>query len=379
MSDDISFNFDTLEDCLDNEHPKSWILENAIARGETSSWYGRPGSLKSALWVDIGVHVASGRDWRGYKFPHCGDLAADARGVIYFALERADLTKRRLIAHVFRDGLPSNLPFAVISEPLDLLDPSCVDRVINAVEEFERRTGSTIALIVIDTYSKAIARGDEDKAQTQNIAAANIQRIHDRLYGSIHIATIGHTGKNPAAGERGSNAKLGHVDMSVQISGDKVRTATVVKANDQSEGPLASFELEEVTIRRESYTLTNRHGEETVHHPEPWTVGILAAATPVREARTDASRPPSGKHAQVLDALVRAITERGKDGAVHADYWKEELARAGLLNLNAKNPRSAFKKLRDAVTQHLIDVGDGIVRIKNEIAPYASPVPTSPS
>jgi hypothetical protein len=72
--------------------PKPWLIKNVIARGETSSWIAPPGKGKSALLTDIGVHLASGTDWRGYR-------TKDRAGVIYFALERADLVKRRLIAH----------------------------------------------------------------------------------------------------------------------------------------------------------------------------------------------------------------------------------------------------------------------------------------
>lgn len=367
--------FQTFEDCM-TEQPKDWLIEGVFALNEDSTLFGPPGSLKSALATDIAVHVASGRDWRGYKFNRYDDpedaRIDESRGVVYFALERASLTRRRLAAYATRDGLPPDLPIAIIADTIDLLDPACVKTVAEAINRFEDEARCIVGLVIFDTFAKAIAAGggDEDKAQTQNVAAAHLKKIRKVSDGRFHIATIGHTGKNTSAGERGSNAKLGHVDMAVQISGDKVRTATVVKGNDQPEGVLAAFEMEEVTVLGKYSDGSDR---------EPYTVAILAAATPASQARTAASDVPTGKHAQVLDALRRAIAARGKDGAVHPDFWKEELAKVGLLNREAKNPRSAFKKLRDAVTQHLIDEAGGIVRIKNEIAPYASPVPTSPS
>ena len=71
---------------------------------------------------------------------------------------------------------------------------------------------------------------------------ANFRRVLDRAP-SLHIASIGHTGKDESRGERGSNAKRADMDVVVQVSGDSVKTATVEKANDQPEGPL-SFRLE---------------------------------------------------------------------------------------------------------------------------------------
>ena len=87
--------------------------------------------------------------------------------------------------------------------------------------------------------------------------------IHERLKHSVHIATIGHSGKDEGRGERGSSAKLGHVDLAVQISGDTVRTATIVKGNDQAEGVLTSFAVEEITVGSDE-------------DGEPLVIGILS-------------------------------------------------------------------------------------------------------
>ena len=61
----------------------------------------------------------------------------------------------------------------------------------------------------------------------------------------VHVALIGHTGKDESRGARGSNAHLGDVDMMVQIAvADDVRTATITKINDGAEGVLTRFKLE---------------------------------------------------------------------------------------------------------------------------------------
>jgi RecA-family ATPase len=75
-----------------NEPSKPWLIKHVIACDEDSLWFGAPGSLKSSLLTDIAVHLAAGGVWRGYK------VKASA-GVVYFAFERAGLTKRRLAAH----------------------------------------------------------------------------------------------------------------------------------------------------------------------------------------------------------------------------------------------------------------------------------------
>jgi hypothetical protein len=377
-----ALNFKTFADFA-SEEPKNWLIEGVIALGEDSTWFGKDGGGKSTLIDDIAIHAASGRDWRGHKFIRQETVdpadvnVEECRGVIIFATERAALHRRRLDAYKKRDNLPDNVPIAVTDEVINLCDPTCVEIVSDTIYEFERRNNCVVGLVVIDSWSKALGGCDENLAATQNYACSSLKKIRDRYSSSaFHFLTVGHPGKDGSKGERGNSAKRAHMDMAVHIN-DGV--AEIVKANDVVLGDLARFEPQEFTVTRPP--------EEIGRYIIPersFTVSLLAPYNPDQEAttaRTAASRPPTGKQAQVLDALRRAIAARGQDGAVHADYWKDELSAGGLLNRKAKNPRSAFKKLRDSVAQHLIDEPGGMVRIKNEIPipPYASPVPTSPS
>jgi hypothetical protein len=221
-------------DCIDIK-PKNWIIKGVIARGERSSWYGPPKAIKSGLLLDIAVHAAADlTEWRGYR-------VKGRVGVVCFALERADLQRRRLTAYAMRDGC-SDLPIAIASDLIDLLAPSCVDIIVMTVRAAEERFGIAVGFIIIDTIAKGIAAGggDEDKAKDQNRVAANLKLIQEQLPG-VHIAGIGHTGKDESRGERGSNARLADVDAAVQLTGtDNIRTATVVGANDQPSGALPS-------------------------------------------------------------------------------------------------------------------------------------------
>jgi AAA domain len=347
MSTD-ALHFEMFDDAAEDVE-KQWLLKGLIALGEDSSWFGPPGSMKSALLLDMAFHITMRRPWRGHEYVYYDEVEAhhEPRAIIYFALERDGLVRARMGAYRARDKPGVPLPVAIVTSSIDLLDPACVDQIANVIYEIERKTRIPVGLLIFDTFSKAIANGDEDKAQTQNLAAANLKRIHEEF--NVHIATIGHTGKNANAGERGSNAREGHVDLQVQISGnDNVRTAAVVKANDQAKRTIASFRMEEVTVVRPDR--------------EPYTTHIVAAEQPTSAARTAVSKPLTGKAAQALEALRRAIAN-GRDGAVHADYWKEELTKDGLIKADDKNSRTTFKRIRDALSQQIIEA-DGFVRIK---------------
>jgi hypothetical protein len=302
---------------------------------------------QSALLTDISAHLANGKDWRGYRTKgHCG--------VVYFAIERVDLVKRRFVAHRRRDNLPK-LPIAVAGQVIDLMDQNCANIIIAAIGDAEQHYGCGVGVAVIDTYPKGIAAGggDESHARDQNITLANLRRVLDKL--PIHIATIGHTGKDESRGERGSNARLADVDVQVQIGGDTLRTATVKKANDQPEGPLTSFRL------------------------EPFEFGVDEDGDPFRtfividevlDSSGTAQQHLSNKQKLALDALVEVTLSFGQNApreyqlpegvkVVSAEQWRTELFRQNILDKDAGNPRARYSELRNSLrTKFLIGVRD---------------------
>jgi hypothetical protein len=215
--------------------PKQWLIKNVAAKGETAGWVGPPGSGKSAVVLDWFMHNATGRDWRGHK---CKQQSA----FVYFAFERALLTRRRILAYAKQWGL-TDVPVAVVGQVLNLLDPRSVPVVWDTIKAVEDEWGKPVGAIALDTFPKGIAAGggEENSAKDVNIVAANLRRLHEKV--SVHIAAIGHTGKDESRGSRGSNANQGDWDVEYRISkrADGVKKVWIEKANDQEEGPVTAF------------------------------------------------------------------------------------------------------------------------------------------
>jgi hypothetical protein len=321
---------------------KRWLLKGVIAKGETSNWVGPPGAGKSALMTEVSVHCAGPRDWRGHK-------AKERGGVLILALERADLYRRRLYAYRLRDGLPADLPISVSNTIVGLLDPSCVDQIVEAVREAEADFGIAVGLIVIDTFSKGIAvdGGDEDKARDQNRAAANLRNVHTRL--DVHIGLVGHTGKNPDRGARGSNAQDGDADVMVMISGDTIRTAEVTKGNDQPERVLAQFRLESFELGRDE-------------DGDPITTAIVSTEVFQGGAAVKAQKndiPTTAKNGlRVLFDLIAdgETTPRPNDphvpegvSCVSLDKWKERLIKKAKISETSNTNRTQFRRIHDTL------------------------------
>jgi hypothetical protein len=280
-------------DDLTSDPTKPWITKGVIAEGEISSWFGPPGSGKSGLATDLGFHIAADREWRGYRSKSAG-------GVIFFALERGNLIKRRLVAYRERTSL-TKLPITVVPGVIDIISPACVGYFLDTIKRCEDHWQAAARLIVIDTWAKAIAAGggNENEASDQSRALANLRRVIDALP-RLHIQTIGHTGKDENKGERGSNAKEGDADLAVQISGEKAgpKDAEVTKANDQQLGPLTRFEM-----------VPHLFGLDDDGDPnEAWIV----SPTEPMESRGDSRQELSGAQEIALRALVEVTLTHGQ-------------------------------------------------------------------
>ncbi|MCK1589126.1 AAA family ATPase [Bradyrhizobium sp. 169] len=320
--------------------PKFWIMKFVLAHGETSNWFGPPGVGKSVLMTDLAFHVAWGCDWRGYR-------SKERCGVVYIALERGALVKRRLSAYMRKYGAP-DLPIAVASNVVDLKNKGCVKLIVDTIREAETRFDCKVGLIVIDTISKGIAAGggDEDKSKDVNVVLANLRRVEELT--TVHIACVGHTGKDEERGHRGSNANLGDVDLMVQISGGEgaVKTATVIKINDGMEGPLTHYKIESALLG------TDEDGDAI-------TTAIISddAAEAAQEAKV--KKGLSGTQRRAMELLTRCINDNGRPPPASQEFprnvrvvaleeWHTACERGGLSSAEKKEDRDrAFRRAKD--------------------------------
>jgi hypothetical protein len=335
---------------------KNWLMKGVIAKHETSMWIAPPGKLKSALMTDLAIHLASGMDWRGYQ-------SKETCGVVYFALERADLVKRRLAAHQRRDDL-DGLPIAVAAGIINLMDPKCVGITVATIREAETKFRCSVGFIVFDTYAKGIAAGggDENQAKDQGVAITNLRRVQEQT--GVHIAIISHTGKDQKKGARGSNAQDGDVDVMVQIAGDGIKVATVTKANDQAEGVLTKFKSEIVVLGIDE---DGADIDTAIISIDP--CGSEDAKSNERAKLTQTER-------RAVDMLVNAINDVGKDPpssgefpwkvkVVPLDTWRTYCKRGGLSENQTDDAfRTAFKRVTISLAnKHRIGNLDGWVWI----------------
>jgi len=283
----------TYWDELDHEPAKEWLVDGVYGCGEMSSTFGAPGSGKSVLVGDKGVHIATGKDWFGRK--------VKKGAVLYVAAERAALVRRRLLAWKQANGV-TDAALAVIAGTIDLRTSDLdVKQIITAAKAVSKKYGMPVELIPIDTTNRALAGGEENTSKDMGALVANATRIQEEI--GAHIDLVHHI---PADGElrlRGHGSFLGALDTTLGVEESaSERSATIIKNNDGEEGTRFAFTLA-------SHSLVDQNGEPIGTAPLVVPLeGRFVSATKAGKAAK-----PMAKSAQTaLRALREAIAEMGE-------------------------------------------------------------------
>jgi|APGre2960657404_1045060.scaffolds.fasta_scaffold00152_20 hypothetical protein len=244
------------------------FVEGLLIRAAMSVFYGPSNCGKTFFACDLALHVATGKPWNGREVAQ--------GGVIYCALEGSHGIRNRVAAwakHYGVEGAP--IPFAIIPVALDLLNPEAdTSRLIAAIQEAAAKMGWNVALVVMDTLSRAMAGGNENAPEDMGSLVMNSDRIRQAT--GAHVAWIHHSGKDQAQGARGHSLLRAATDTEIEISrpdANSPSTARVTKQRELEIDGAWTFSLERIDLG-------------TNHRGKPVTSCIVTPAeTMAQEAR----------------------------------------------------------------------------------------------
>ncbi len=217
------------------------FVEDLLTDGAASVIYGASNSGKTFFAIDLGAHVATGRNWQ--------EKEVEQGAVIYIALEGEQGAKNRIKAMQRRGILPEDAPFFLCFSPVNLLDPTHPETIKRTIESASDTAGLPVRLIIIDTLARAMAGGDENSGKDMGEAVKTIDAV--RKSTGAHVCIIHHCGKNLAKGARGHSSLRAAIDTEIEVihpQDDKYRTATVVKQRDLAIMTPLVFSLEPVEV-----------------------------------------------------------------------------------------------------------------------------------
>ena len=206
---------EALEGLFDAEHQS--LVQGFMRCGELVVIYGRPGSGKTFVASDLGYHIALGKDWN--------ERPVKAMAVVYIATESPLGIRYRLKALFDRYG-PTD-KFFLVSTTVNMFDPR-VD--LQPLMKEITALGVPIGMIVIDTLARSMVGGNENSTQDMSRLIANGDILRDK-YGAA-VVWVHHTGKNEAAGARGSSALVAATDTEIEISDYTFRSTKMRDRDD---------------------------------------------------------------------------------------------------------------------------------------------------
>ena len=214
-----------------------WLIKDIMPAESFMALYGRPGSYKSFVALYLSCCIAMGSEAFGKD--------AVQGSVVYIAGEGGAGLKRRWDALRIHHEIEDDAPVYFIKAQLNLRSTlEDAEAVIAAIREL----GVVPSLIVVDTFARAFAGGEENSAKDVGEAVSVLGYLQEQMRCGVLI--VHHAGKDESRGMRGSSALLGAVDLeleckkiSSETSSERVGQLTITKQKDGEDGVLLGYKM----------------------------------------------------------------------------------------------------------------------------------------
>lgn len=160
------------------------LIANMLDRGTQALIYGRWGSGKSFIALDLALCVATGKVWQGRR--------VEQQRVLYVAAEGAFGYRGRLDAWETGFGMAvADEQFTMLPEPVNLTRPTEVGELRAYVQSHG------FGLVVIDTLSRCMVGADENSAKDCGQVVDALHKIRQQTPGGRGVVlSVHHAGKD---------------------------------------------------------------------------------------------------------------------------------------------------------------------------------------
>lgn len=307
--------------------PADWLVKGIVPRAGLGVIYGASGSGKTFLTLDLVGALVRGAAWRGATVRRCR--------VLYVVAEGASGFRNRMAAYCAFHGVdPDDIEIGVLPDAPNIREKADIKDLLAAIKVFGR-----VDVIVIDTYARAMAGGNENDAKDVGEAIAHCDVLH-RVTGAL-VLLVHHSGKDATKGARGSGALRAAADLEIEVVQTReYRAATITKQKDGEDGQEYRFKLQEVEIGRDD-------------DDEPITSCVVAHMEGVAPKSVQGRRmtPMQETVISTLDSLIDL-----SDGPI----YPEELKRAAVGQIPRDPTKKKDNRHRDVgnAIGTLIEAGD---------------------
>ncbi len=215
-----------------------YLIKPFVERETLNVSFGESGAYKTFVELDLGLCVAFGVDYHGYKV-HQGP-------VVYICGEGKGGISRRIEAWLIKHGLTgTDAPFYLSTVPAELLSEGNAEGIAEVISE----TCADPVLIIIDTLSTNIGEGDESSNPDVAMLIKNVNRhFRDRFSASVRI--VHHVGHGTNDRERGAYAIRANADSRILIKREADHSCSMhcKKMKDGPEFQTVAFNAHQVIL-----------------------------------------------------------------------------------------------------------------------------------
>ncbi len=217
---------------LEREPDLEWLVDGVFPAGGFGVLFGKYGTAKSFLSLDLAHSIALGEPWHGH------DVISGP--VVYVAAEGSPGLKKRVRAWKRSRGVRSLPAVCYFPRAANLLKEEDVVRLIRLVER--RRA----VLVVIDTLSACFVGGDENASRDMGSLVDSVRRIIDETGAAVLL--LHHTTKKDPSRERGHGQLPGAADVLMNLTGNPQYCVTLTCAKQKDASAFEDLAFQLVTV-----------------------------------------------------------------------------------------------------------------------------------
>jgi hypothetical protein len=206
----------TIKDALTPRPKTPQLVKGIIPAGSVSIWYGYPGSLKSALVMDMAMAVATGQPWLP-AMPNSGVVSPGfptmQAPVLWIDIDNGyEVTAERVAAFARAYKAPPDTPFYFMSYPTPSVQASRAASIAS-LEAHILSLPQSPRLMVLDTLLRAAHVKDENSSEMDTVMN-NLHKMAEDIASALMMVSHSKKENNGRAGNglRGHSSIEGGVD-----------------------------------------------------------------------------------------------------------------------------------------------------------------------
>lgn len=262
--------------------PLSWLVDGILTEGGLSMIWGRSGSLKSFVALDMAMSIATALPWHG--------RAVKPGSVVYIAAEGAFGLAQRALGWQKNRGAERPLPdLFLIPQSIAMVGPE-LDELIAAIP-------GKPAFIVIDTMSRTFGAANPNQPAEMNAYVDACDRLRNTV--GSHVLVVHHAGEDESRNEIGNKGLRNACDTVIYVKRHSTKIQLINEAPKGKQKDAEEFKTITLIPKKMFYSVSGSTEERSTL--------LLNIDDAEPDASEEAKEPARQRLGKVESSIVAAL------------------------------------------------------------------------